>query len=133
MANGIRTGDLHGFNKGCSSKFHAGSRVQQTPEEGQRTYRPKCCGNNKDEDNCPKILNDKNSSLTVYFLNKVNYLSKFPILRGKKYGIHFQKKLEYLVALSHAFMTAFILLGMNFSNLKQFWRSAEYEVPFHHH
>ena len=52
MANGIKTGDLRGFNKGRSSKFHEGSRVRQTPEDGQRTYRPKCYGNNnKDEDN----------------------------------------------------------------------------------
>ena len=35
--------------------------VRQTPEEGRRTYRPKRCGNNnKDEDNSPKTLNDKN-------------------------------------------------------------------------
>ena len=61
MANRIRTGDPHGFNKGRSSKFHVGSRVRQTPEEGRRTYRPKRCGNNnKDEDNSPKTLNDKN-------------------------------------------------------------------------
>ena len=44
-----------------SSKFHEGSRVRQTPEEGRGTYRPKRCGNNnKDEDNSPKTLNDKN-------------------------------------------------------------------------
>ena len=43
MANGIRTGDPHGFNKGHSSKFCVGSWVWQTPEEGQRTYWPKCC------------------------------------------------------------------------------------------
>ena len=61
MANGIRTGDPRGFNKGRNSKFREGSRVRQTPEEGRRTYRPKCCGNNnKDEDNSPKTLNDKN-------------------------------------------------------------------------
>ncbi len=61
MANRIRTGDPCGFNKGRSSKFREGSRVRQTPEEGRRTYRPKRCGNNnKDEDNCPKTLNDKN-------------------------------------------------------------------------
>ena len=30
MANGIRTGDPRGFNKGRSSKFREGSRVQQT-------------------------------------------------------------------------------------------------------
>ncbi len=33
MANGIRTGDPRGFNKGRSSKFREGSRVRQTPEE----------------------------------------------------------------------------------------------------
>ena len=61
MANGIRTGDPRGFNKGRSSKFCEGSRVRQTPEEGRRTYQPKRCGNNnKDEDNSPKNLNDKN-------------------------------------------------------------------------
>ena len=61
MANGIRTGDPRSLNKGCSLKFREGSRVQQTPEEGRRTYRPKRCGNNnKDEDNSPKTLNDKN-------------------------------------------------------------------------
>ena len=61
MANGIRTGDSCGFSKERSSKFHEGSRVQETPEEGRRTYRTKYCGNNKkDEDNSPKTLNDKN-------------------------------------------------------------------------
>ena len=56
MANRIRTGDLSGFNKERSSKFREGSRVRQTPEEGRRTYNPKRCGNN-DEDNSPKTLN----------------------------------------------------------------------------
>ena len=61
MANGFRTGDLCGFNRGCSLKFREGSQVRQTPEEGQRTYRPKHSGNdNKDEDNSPKTINDKN-------------------------------------------------------------------------
>ena len=42
-------------------QFHEGSRVRQKPEEGRRIYRPKRCGNNnKDEDNSPKTLNDKN-------------------------------------------------------------------------
>ena len=60
MANGIRTSDPCEFNKGRSSKFRVGSCVRQTPEEGRRTYRLKRCGNNnKDEDNSPKILNDK--------------------------------------------------------------------------
>ena len=61
MANGIRTDDPCGFNKGRSLKFIVGSLVRQTPEEGRRTYRPKRCGNNnKDEDNSPKTLYDKN-------------------------------------------------------------------------
>ena len=61
MANRIRTGDPRGFNKGRSSKFRVGSRVRQTLEEGRGTYRAKSCGNNnKNEDNSPKILNDKN-------------------------------------------------------------------------
>ena len=34
---------------------------RQTPEEGRKTYRPKRCGkDNKDEDNSPKTVNDKN-------------------------------------------------------------------------
>ena len=69
MANDIRTGDLRGFNKGRSSKFREGSRVRQTPEEGQRTYRPKRCGNNnKDEDNSPKTLIDKNKQTNLLLL-----------------------------------------------------------------
>ena len=60
MANGIRTGDPSGFNKGRRSKFRWGSRVRHTPEEGQRIYQPKRCGNNnKDEGNSPKTVNDK--------------------------------------------------------------------------
>ena len=54
-----RTGDNRRFNKRRSSKFRVGSRVQQTREEGWRTYRPKRYGSkNKDEDNIPKTLND---------------------------------------------------------------------------
>ena len=51
MANRIRTDDPHGFNKERSSKFHEGSRVRQTPEEGRRIYRP-------------KTLNDKNQQVS---------------------------------------------------------------------
>ena len=63
MANGIRTGDPRGFNKGRSSKFCVDYRVRQTPKEGRRTYRQKRYGNNnnsKDEDDSPKTLNGKN-------------------------------------------------------------------------
>ena len=75
MASGIRTGDPCRFNKGHSSKFRVGSRVRQTPEEGGGTYRPKRCGNNnKDEDNNPKNLNDKNHQVSSQkFRQLINY------------------------------------------------------------
>ena len=73
MANGIRTDDPRGFNKGRSSKFREGSRLRQTPEEGRRTYRPKRCGNNnKDEDNSPKTLNDKNQQASSQKFRQLN-------------------------------------------------------------
>ena len=54
--------------KGHRLKFRVDSRVRQTPKEGQRTYQPKHCGyNNKDEDNSPKTLNDKNSQCYYYY------------------------------------------------------------------
>ena len=78
MANGIRTGDPRGFNKGRSSKFREGSRVQQTPEEGRRTYQPKRCrNNNKDEDNSPKNLNDKNQQASSQKFRQLTFLSRW--------------------------------------------------------
>ena len=60
MVNRIRTGNPCGF-----SKFRVGSWVWHT-EEGQRTYRPKSCGNNnKGDDNNLKTLNDKKKILVV--------------------------------------------------------------------
>ena len=60
MVNGIRTSDPYGLNKGRGSKFREGSRVQQTPEDGWRTYWPKRCDyDNKDEDNSLKTINNK--------------------------------------------------------------------------
>ena len=44
---------------------------RQTPEEGRRTYRPKRCGN-KDEDNSPKTLNDKNQQASSQKLRQLN-------------------------------------------------------------
>ena len=76
MANGIRTGDPCGFNKGCSSKFHEGSQVRKIPEEGRRTYRPKLCGNNnKDEDNNLKTLNDRNQQALSQKFRQLGILS----------------------------------------------------------
>ena len=77
MANGIRKGDPRGFNKGRSSKFREGFRVRQTPEEGRSTYRPKRCGNNnKDEDNSPKNLNDKNQQASSQKFRQLLHLSR---------------------------------------------------------
>ena len=75
MANGIRTGDPCGFNKGRRSKFREGSQARQTPEEGQMTYRRKRCGNNnKDEDNSPKTLNDKNHQASCQKFRQLVFL-----------------------------------------------------------
>ena len=87
MANGIRTGGPCGFNKGRSSKFLEGPRVRHTLEDGRRTYRPKRCRNkNKDEDDSPKTLNDKNhqaSSQKCFFpMNicpKVNVIARLEL------------------------------------------------------
>ena len=72
MANGIRTGDPRGFNKGRSSKIREDSLVRQTPEIGRRTYRPKRCGNNNnDEDNSPKTFNDKNHQASSHEFRQI--------------------------------------------------------------
>ena len=96
MANGIRTGDSRGFNKGRSSKLRVNSRVQQTPEEGWRTYRPKRCGNNnKDEDNSPKTLTDKNhqdSSKKFRQLTSANFVMKCLHSLFTFFGIPFMAK-----------------------------------------
>ena len=91
MANGIRTGDPRGFNKGRSSKFREGSRVRQTPEEWRRTYRPKRCGNNnKDEDNSPKNFNDKNYNVDVLREFRKRFLGKRrALLKSSQW--HFQQ------------------------------------------
>ena len=45
------------------------------PEEGRRTYRPKRCGNNnKDEDNSPKNLNDKNQQASSQKFRQLIYI-----------------------------------------------------------
>ena len=86
MANGIRTSNSRGFNKGRSSKFREGSRVRQTPEEGWRTYWPKRWGNNdKDEDNSPKTLNDKNQQASSQKLDNKHL---------KKAGGHIGRNVE---------------------------------------
>ena len=80
MVNGIRTGTPRRYSKGRSSKFREGSRVRQTPEEGRRTYRPKRCGNNnEDEDNSPKTLNDKNVNILPH--TQPNVFSLFKAFR----------------------------------------------------
>ena len=76
MANGIRTGDSRGFNKGRTSKLHEGSQIRQTPEEGRRSYWLKRCGNNnKDDDSSPKTLNDKNHQASSEKFRQLNLKS----------------------------------------------------------
>ena len=73
MANGIRTGDPRGFNKGRSSKFCVGSGVRQTPEKCRWTYQPKRSGNNnKYEYNILKTLNDKNNYIYKNIFDSVD-------------------------------------------------------------
>ena len=102
MANGIRTGNLCGFNKGRSLKFREGSRVRQTPEEGWRTYRPKRCGNDyKDEVNSPKTLNDKNHQASSQKFRQLIslYLPPFTsVLLQHNHFLHCARKIEYLLA-----------------------------------
>ena len=80
-------------NKGRSLKFREGSRVRQTPEEGRRTYRPKCCeNNNKDEDDSPKILNDKNQQALSQKFIQLSFVvstfnTSFPNRRGCPRGV----------------------------------------------
>ena len=66
MVNGIRVSDPNGLNIGRGSKFSICSSVwKETSEDGRKTHRPKRCEyNTKDEDNSPKILNDKNLNET---------------------------------------------------------------------
>ena len=71
--------------KGCSSKFHVGSQVWQTPEEDRRSYRPKSWGNNnKNEDNSPKTLNDKNHQASSQKFRQLKILDKIYKKKKKK-------------------------------------------------
>ena len=64
MINRIRASDPHGLNKGHGSKFCVGSQVwQETPKEGQRIHIYK----NKDGNNSPKTLNDKNGTQVLQY------------------------------------------------------------------
>ena len=69
---------LFGQIENFSMSFCVGSRVQQTPEEGWRTYQLKRCGNdNKDEDNSPKTLNDKNQASSQIFKQLIFNVSSY--------------------------------------------------------
>ena len=78
MANGIRTSEPRGFNKGRSSKFRESSQIRQTPEKGRRTYRLKRSGNNnKDVDISPKTIHDKKQTaltrIWTQFIVSISY------------------------------------------------------------
>ena len=91
MANGIRTGNLRGFNKERRSKVREASRFRQTPEEGQSTYRPKCCGYTyKDEDNSPKTIKDKKKNLE----REMGTESRVGLFQERNRGDHAQEDLD---------------------------------------
>ena len=80
MVNGIRTSEQRRLNKGRGSKFCVGSGVRKnTPEERQRTLRPKRCEyNNKAEDDSSKTLNDPIEMLQNFkHLVSVEFLKVF--------------------------------------------------------
>ena len=57
------------------------SRVWQTHEEGRRTYQLKRCGNNnKDEDNSPKTLNDKNQQALFQKFRQLLFICEYMYL-----------------------------------------------------
>ena len=91
MANGIRTGDL----RGKSSKFREGSGVRQTEDISAETL----WNNNKDEDNSPKTLNDKNVNIPdlykciykyVFFKKNISTYDIFP-----EYSTPYQEDTEF--------------------------------------
>ena len=67
--SGNNNNDEDNSPKTLNDKNHQASSPklrQQTPDEGQRTYRSKRCGNNnKDEDYRSKTLNDKNMFINM--------------------------------------------------------------------
>ena len=71
--HGLRTEFPHprGLNRGFSSNFLVDSRVRhKTSEECRRTYRPKHCEyNNEDEDNSPNTSSDK--IVKLHFINTI--------------------------------------------------------------
>ena len=111
MAYRIRTGDPCGFNKGRNSKFHEGSQVRETPEEGWRPYRPKRCGNNnRDEDNSLKTLNDKNLKRKIIF----HFSKKFPLfIEWGSDLIQFLKKMCHLIIQTSFWLTFSFLLFLS--------------------
>ena len=86
MANGIRTGDPIDSIKDVVWSSVKVPQVQQTPEEGRRTYQPKRYrNNNNDKDNSPKTLNDKNQQASS---QKFRQLIKRAINKKKKKNIY---------------------------------------------
>ena len=70
-------------------KFNVGSQVwQEIPEEGWRTHQQKHCEYyNKDEDNCPKPLNNKNHqplSLKFRQVTKIRFIENRRQIKSKE-------------------------------------------------
>ena len=78
-----------------------------TPEEGRKTYRPKRCVKNKDEDNSPKTHNDKNQHASSQkFRHLISFLSSFVI----QICFHFDLKLFISILLLLASVISLYLL-----------------------
>ena len=75
MVNGIGTIYPSGLNKGFGSRFCVGTRVRhETPEEVRRTYEPKRCEyNNDDEDNSPNILRENGLVINRVLVREGSY------------------------------------------------------------
>ena len=77
-------------------------KVWQTPEEGQRTYWPKCWGNNnKNEGNSLKTLNDKNQHIFLGRCKPVSFYDIQVFQELLKTEWCFNKRLPHKLQMSH--------------------------------
>ena len=126
LANGIRRGTpTRGFNKERSSKFAEGSRVRQTPEEGRRTF--PCGNNNKDEDNSPKTLYDKNHQPSSQKLRQLGVICS-PYRERKRHFLWLEKSnkqnsISDWIFLSNAKKDIVMLIYQRTYGLSQQWIS----------
>ena len=84
MVNRMRTIYYSESNKGFGSKFHVCFQLrQETPEEGRRTYRLKCCEfNNRNVNNS---LNTVDNEIIVFHQKKVDQQNVIVSQQSNKY------------------------------------------------